>query len=645
MKTRSKIILKLGVTIAALAFLGNQSNAQVSLSSGPYSQNFDSLSSTVPGTNAWVNGTTLLGWYANTTNLAVTSFGYNGEITNTVAGTGTSTSGFLYNYGANALTDRALGSQSVNAMAPSGQPALAFGIRFTNDTTVPLTNISVSYTGEQWRDAGNTPTPVAHTLTFAYRIDNSAITNADSRSVSSWQTVASLNFVSPKFTTTASALDGNLAANRTVINPVVLSGFVLLPGQEIFFRWLDTNESGNDAGLAIDDLTISFETNLLAGATAPVITTNPASITIAAGNSATFNVAANGTQPFSYFWYATNAGITDLVGNSDTFTTNLVPVTSSGIQFYVIITNSIGSATSSVATLTVTNPLVVVTNISYLHTLKDANYLLTNTTTIFEATGTVTTDGNLVSGTSVYSFHIQDNTGGIDIFHRGGFVTDLPAKGDIVTVRAPLLSFNGLLEFVPTNANPTHVMTVISSGNPLPAPVNFDFTTIDPALMESIYEGRLVIVSNVFLGTTNVPAFTVPIGGTVFMTNLSGQVFRLFCPVPFNLAQGQPVPQFARSVRGVMAQNDGTSPFTSGYSMFLQNVADIEVGVAPPAPEPLTIQVVGSNVELSWTQPAFELQASPVVTGTYTNIPSATSPYTTPISGEQRYFRLNYVLP
>jgi len=57
-------------------------------------------------------------------------------------------------------------------------------------------------------------------------------------------------------------------------------------------------------------------------------------------------------------------------------------------------------------------------------------------------------------------------------------------------------------------------------------------------------------------------------------------------------------------------------------------------------PIPLTIRLVGGNAVLSWTNPSFALQAAPLVTGTYTNVSGATSPYTNPISGSQKYFRL-----
>ena len=58
-------------------------------------------------------------------------------------------------------------------------------------------------------------------------------------------------------------------------------------------------------------------------------------------------------------------------------------------------------------------------------------------------------------------------------------------------------------------------------------------------------------------------------------------------------------------------------------------------------PTPLTIRQSGTNVVLTWTNSAFGLQAAPAVTGTYTNVPGAASPYTNAITAPQEFFRLN----
>jgi hypothetical protein len=58
------------------------------------------------------------------------------------------------------------------------------------------------------------------------------------------------------------------------------------------------------------------------------------------------------------------------------------------------------------------------------------------------------------------------------------------------------------------------------------------------------------------------------------------------------------------------------------------------------SPASLDIHLVETNAVLTWTNPAFGLQAAPSVPGPFTNVLGATSPYTNPISGAQMYFRL-----
>jgi hypothetical protein len=62
------------------------------------------------------------------------------------------------------------------------------------------------------------------------------------------------------------------------------------------------------------------------------------------------------------------------------------------------------------------------------------------------------------------------------------------------------------------------------------------------------------------------------------------------------------------------------------------------------APVPIALQIApsGNDVVLTWANPQFQLQAAPTVTGTFTNVPGATSPYPVPATGDQRYFRLVY---
>jgi hypothetical protein len=92
--------------------------------------------------------------------------------------------------------------------------------------------------------------------------------------------------------------------------------------------------------------------------TSPFITTQPASRTIEQGGSVTFTVVAGGTAPLTYQWRRGNQDISGQTGTSLTLT-NVQP--GDAASYSVIVLNSVGTVTSSPATLTVTVPGVAPT--------------------------------------------------------------------------------------------------------------------------------------------------------------------------------------------------------------------------------------------------------------------------------------------
>lgn len=85
---------------------------------------------------------------------------------------------------------------------------------------------------------------------------------------------------------------------------------------------------------------------------APNITVQPANQTVAAGQTAIFSVAANGTAPLYYQWQLNASNISG--ANAASYTTPVTTTANSGEMFRVVISNSAGSVTSNAATLTVT---------------------------------------------------------------------------------------------------------------------------------------------------------------------------------------------------------------------------------------------------------------------------------------------------
>jgi lipid A 3-O-deacylase PagL/Ig-like domain-containing protein/outer membrane protein with beta-barrel domain len=84
---------------------------------------------------------------------------------------------------------------------------------------------------------------------------------------------------------------------------------------------------------------------------APSITSQPISQSVNPGQTATFNVGATGTAPLTYQWMRNGTVIPG--ATSPAYTTPAAAVEENGAQFSVTISNPIGNATSSSATLTV----------------------------------------------------------------------------------------------------------------------------------------------------------------------------------------------------------------------------------------------------------------------------------------------------
>jgi predicted extracellular nuclease len=252
--------------LAALAFAAPPVAAQILLTTPgvPYTQDFNTLAQTGL-TNVWTNNVTpLVGWYA--------AF-QTGTLTVYRADTGSSNTGALYSYGVagtNPITDRALGSVS------SGTPVTIFyAVRFANNTGAPVGSLAIAYNGEQWRNGGNA---TAQKLTFEYQVAAPATITGANNPTTGWIGFPSLDFTGPIATVTAGALDGNAAANRTALSATLTFLIPVAAGQEIWLRWRDINDTGNDHGLAIDDLSVMVPVVL-----PPIVPTCASPLTTTAG--------------------------------------------------------------------------------------------------------------------------------------------------------------------------------------------------------------------------------------------------------------------------------------------------------------------------------------------------------------------------
>ena len=97
--------------------------------------------------------------------------------------------------------------------------------------------------------------------------------------------------------------------------------------------------------------TVTSEDASLTVTVAPVITTQPAAQSVLTGQPASFSVEATGTQPLTYQWWR---GETMLDGaTTSTYRIAATVNGDDGAVFKVVVSNSVGTATSTPATLTV----------------------------------------------------------------------------------------------------------------------------------------------------------------------------------------------------------------------------------------------------------------------------------------------------
>lgn len=108
---------------------------------------------------------------------------------------------------------------------------------------------------------------------------------------------------------------------------------------------LPTDITGADNGGIT--LNLAFDGSL---GTAPAITTQPVSVTVTAGSSVSFSVAASGSAPLSYQWALNNTPIAGATNSS--FSIASAASANAG-TYTVTVSNAAGSVTSNGATLTV----------------------------------------------------------------------------------------------------------------------------------------------------------------------------------------------------------------------------------------------------------------------------------------------------
>ncbi len=329
------LITILALMLMALPMQNVSASGTVSLTSFglAHTQDFNTLASS--GTSSTVPS----GW----------EFSESGTNANVIytAGTGSSTTGDTYSFGATGNSERAFGGLRSGTLVP------LIGAQFTNSTGGTTTSLDISYIGEQWRLGQNTTGRSADRLDFQFS------TNATSITTGTWTDYDGLDFSSPVVAGTVGALNGNISPNRTALS-FSITGLNIPNGSSFWLRWADSDLiPGSDDGLSVDDF--SLTPNGIVVPPALSLTINDVSVNEGNAGTTSFDFTVSLSSP------APAGGVTFDIATADntatqpgdytqnTLTGQTIPAGSSTFTFSVLVNGDVVNEPNETFFVNVTN--------------------------------------------------------------------------------------------------------------------------------------------------------------------------------------------------------------------------------------------------------------------------------------------------
>jgi len=253
------------------------------------------------------------------------------------------------------------------------------------------------------------------------------------------------------------------------------------------------------------------------GPIAPTIAGQPTNQSVTAGQKATFSVTANGTAPFSYQWMKNGANISGATAAS--YTTPVTTAADNGAKFNVLVSNSAGSVTSGMATLTV-NAATVAPSI----TSQPTNQSVTSGQT---ATFSVT-----ATGTAPLSYQWQKNSANISGATAASYTTpattstDNGAKFDVVVSNTAGSKTSAIATLTVGAAAVAPTITVQPANQIVTAGQTATFSVTATGTAPLSYQWQMN--ASDITGATS-PSFTTPVttvadSGELFRVNVSNSV-------------------------------------------------------------------------------------------------------------------------
>src|SRR5882762_4448388 len=286
---------------------------------------------------------------------------------------------------------------------------------------------------------------------------------------------------------------------------------------------------------------------------APLITIQPTSQTVIAGQTATFSVTASGTAPLTYQWQENGTAISG--ASSASYTTPATSTSDNGEQFTVVVSNSAGSVTSSAATLTV-NPTPVGPSITKQPTSQT---VVAGQTATFSVTA---------SGTPLLSYQWQKNGTAITGASSASYTTPATSMSDTgaqftvvvsnaagsVTSSAATLTVNPATRLLSVSSTSLSFGNILSGTN-----------SILGVTLKNIGNSN-VTISNVSVSGAGFIASGVPTG-TILAPGQTATLNAAFAPVATGILTGS-----------VTVTSDATNSPTT------VTLSGVGVVVAPPPP-------------------------------------------------------------
>ncbi|MGQ2984953.1 GEVED domain-containing protein [Flavobacterium sp.] len=261
------------VLLIAAMVTGMNSWGQMTFTSGALTQtqNFNGLPTGTTATGSINTATIGQNWYRSngSSSQSLTGTVYGGQ-----ANIGSLSHGVYNCASTSGATDRAVGAIA------SGSGTHSIGVELKNTTGSTVTSFAISGNVEKYRNGDDSS---VERVLFEYSVNATSLDNG------TWTAVSGLDLVEPSNANTSltPGIDGNATGNKAAFSGSIASLTITNNGS-VWIRWRDTNASGTDALLALDDVSV---TATLQAPSAPTVATNAASDITATG--ATLNGTAN----------------------------------------------------------------------------------------------------------------------------------------------------------------------------------------------------------------------------------------------------------------------------------------------------------------------------------------------------------------